>query len=141
MRSNGIRVKRARRCRLTWSRTEDGGRIVDCEGGYLRLGGLAYASSSCREWRWRGTTSQDKAACAAASHGVPIHSTWLAPRGPAHATKQNRVSNVSHRQAPRSRVQDRHRPATAGLPPSQSTHSAANTQVCTSVGPVNPPPD
>lgn len=65
---------------------------VSSKGGYLHLEDLAYASSSFREWRWRGTTNRDKAAYAAAFRVEPVHSTWPAPPGPAHATKQNRVS-------------------------------------------------
>lgn len=79
---------------------------VNCEfvANYLHRLGLACASSSCHEWRWRATTSRGRAACAAASPGGPTHSTSPAPRGPARATKQNfTISNVTRRarQTPR----------------------------------------
>lgn len=81
---------------------------------YLHRRGLVYASSSCHEWRWRVTTNRGRAACAADVRDGPAHSTWPALRGPARATKQNKISNVSHRQGTKKPLKKRH----AGSPKS-----------------------
>lgn len=78
------------------------------EGGYLHRRDLAYASSSCRELRWRVKTNRGRAAYAADVRGVLVHSIWPAPRDPARATKQNRVSKVSHRQGTKKPRKNRH---------------------------------
>lgn len=75
---------------------------------YLHRRGLVYASSSCHEWRWRVTTNRGRAACAADVRDGPAHSTWPAPRGPARATKQNKISKVSHRQGTKKPRKNRH---------------------------------
>lgn len=75
---------------------------------YLHRRGLVCASSSCHEWRWRVTTNRGRAACAAVFRGGPAHSTWPAPRGPARATKQNKISKVSYRQGTKKPRKKRH---------------------------------
>lgn len=75
---------------------------------YLHRRGLVYASSSYHEWRWRVTTNRDRAAYAADVRDGPAHSTWPAPRGPARATKQNKISKVSHRQGTKKPRKNRH---------------------------------
>lgn len=75
---------------------------------YLHRRGLVYASSSCHEWRWRVTTNRGRAACAADVRDGLAHSTWPVPRGPARATKQNKISKVSHRQGTKKPRKNRH---------------------------------